>query len=69
MKEYKLYKIYHMGEQACWKLRIAQSPEEALTQCIDKREGSEDKTPFSRCCRAEEVKIPGFTIRIEPVND
>ncbi|MBN1541998.1 hypothetical protein JW992_07600 [candidate division KSB1 bacterium] len=69
MKEYKLYKIYHMGENGCWKLRIAQSPEQALMQCIDLREGAEDQAPFSRCCRAEEVKIPGFQIRIEKGQD
>ncbi|HNR69143.1 MAG TPA: hypothetical protein PKN04_16425 [bacterium] len=68
MKEWKLYKIYQMGENSCWKLRVAQTAEDALTQCIDLREGSDSHIPLSRCCRAEEVKIPGFRIRVEKID-
>ena len=65
MKEFRLYKVYYMGDPVCWKLRVAQSPEVALTQCFDRAEREKNMEPFSHCCRAEEVEIPGYRIKIE----
>ncbi|MBD3385877.1 hypothetical protein GF407_13245 [candidate division KSB1 bacterium] len=65
MDEYKLYKVYHMGEKKCWNLKVARSPEEALTKCFDYADRVEDLKHSDRCCRAEEVKVEGFTIKVK----
>ncbi len=68
MEEYKLYKVYYMGDKACWNLKVARSPEEALTKCFDFPQRSQDLKKNDRCCRAEEVKINGFNIKVEKDN-
>ncbi len=67
MKEWKLYKVYHLGAQPCWDLRIASSAEEALTQCFEHNINQRPATAAESSCRAEEVRIPGFRIIIEKI--
>ena len=64
MSEYKLYKVYHLSEKSCWNLRVAQSPEEALTHCINHPHSTRPDDAADRSCRAEEVKINGYTIKV-----
>ncbi len=63
--ELKLYMVYHLGDSTCWNLRVAGSPEEALTQCFDHSERPRPADAAERSCRAEEVRIEGYKIRID----
>jgi len=63
--ELKLYKVYHLGNAACFNLRVANSPEEALQQCFGHDDDRIDDQSRDRSCRAEEVKIDGYRITIE----
>ncbi len=61
----KLYIVYHLGANACWSLRVARSPEEALTHCLDHKESGPQKQAHEGSCRVEEVQLPGYRIIIE----
>jgi hypothetical protein len=61
----KLFKVFYMGDKSCFKLRVARSPEEALTKCFSIGERSGDVHELKRCCRAEEVTLDGYRIHIE----
>ena len=63
MSEFKLYKVYYLGEQACWNLHVARSPEEALMQCFKHSSAPVDAAENS--CRAEEVKFDDYEITIK----
>ena len=65
MNDLKLYMVYYMGEMPCWNLRVAHSPEEALTQCLNHPVKEKPKDSFEKNCRAIEVKIDGYKINIE----
>ncbi len=63
----RLFKVFYMGDKSCFKLRVARSPEEALTKCFSLGEGVVDGHELKRCCRAEEVTIDGYRLYIEKV--
>lgn len=67
MDELKLYLVYHLGINPCWNLRVARSPEEALTSCFHHSTdvGIDDVDAGS--CRVEEIRLEGYKIRIEKV--
>ena len=65
MKELKLYKVYHLGANSCWDLRIAHSAEEALTQCFEHNVAQRPESASESSCRAEEVIIRGYRIKVE----
>lgn len=69
MSGWKLYKVYHLGAQSCWDLRIAKSAEEALTQCFEHNANQRPATATVSSCRVEEVKVPGFRIIIEKIEE
>jgi hypothetical protein len=66
-QEYKLYRVYYLGDRACWKLRVARSPEEALEECLSREERIAGLEKTDRCCRVEPVEIKGFRIIIEKI--
>jgi hypothetical protein len=67
MEEFKLYKIYHLGANPCWDLKVARSAEEALTQCFEHRRFPRPDSAIDSSCRAEEVMVQGFKIKIEKI--
>lgn len=67
MDEFKLYMVYYLGNNPCWNLRVAKSPEEALTQCFDHSDKPRPDDAAERSCRVEEVRIKGYQIKIEKV--
>ena len=67
MAELKLFKVYYLGNQACFHLRVAQSPEEALLQCFEKGPSPKPRDAAERSCRVEEVVINGYRIKVEKV--
>lgn len=66
MDELKLYMVYYLGDSPCWNLRVAKSPEQALTQCFDHSGKPRPSDNSGRSCRVEEVKIQGYKINIVP---
>jgi len=67
MEELKLYIVYHLGANACWNLRVARSPEEALAHCLDHTGTTPKKEAHEGSCRAEEVQLPGYRIKIDKI--
>ncbi len=65
MNDYKLYKVYHLGNAHCYHLHVARSPEEALRRCFGHTNATLSEEQRDKSCRAEEVKIDGYTIKIE----
>ena len=65
MEKFKLFKIYHLGANPCWDLRIAHTAEEALTQCFEHLHKPRPDSAVESSCRAEEVIIQGYRIKIE----
>lgn len=67
MQELKLFMVYHLGANHCWDLRIAHSAEEALTQCFEHLHKPQPDSAIESSCRAEEVNIQGYLIKIEKI--
>ncbi len=67
VEKLKLYMVYHLGDNSCWNLRVAGSPEEALTQCFNHSGKPRPADAAERSCRAEEVRLDGYNIKIEKV--
>ena len=65
MEKLKLYMVYHLGKSPCWNLRIALSPEQALTQCFDQTQKPKLGKDAERSCRVEEVKFEGYKLTIQ----
>ena len=65
MSDLKLFMVYHMGDVPCWNIRVARTPEEALTQCFDQPGRAIPMSGKEKNCRAVEIKIKGYKIHIE----
>lgn len=65
MDELKLYLVYHLGINPCWNLRVARTPEEALTSCFHHSDSVGINDMDAGSCRVEEIKLEGYKIRIE----
>jgi|GEM_PF-540361 len=68
MNDFKLYKVYHLGNAHCFHLHVAGSPEEALQQCFGQSRAILSEKQREKSCRAEEVKIDGYSLKIEKEN-
>jgi hypothetical protein len=66
MNEFKLFMVYHLGKNPCWNLRVARSPEEALTNCLDYPDRERPGEKIEKSCRVEEVQLKGYKIHVEP---
>lgn len=67
MDELKLYLVYHLGINPCWNLRVARSPEEALTSCFHHTGSDPVSDADAGSCRVEEIRLEGYRIRVEKV--
>ncbi|HNW58745.1 MAG TPA: hypothetical protein PKI62_03620 [bacterium] len=65
MDELKLYLVYHLGINPCWNLRVARSPEEALTTCFHHSAEVGVNDVDAGSCRVEEIRLEGYRIKIE----
>jgi hypothetical protein len=67
MDELKLYLVYHLGINPCWNLRVARSPEEALTTCFHHTDEINISDVDAGNCRVEEIRLEGYKIKIEKI--
>ena len=65
MNNLKLYMVYFLGNRPCFNVRVANSPEEALTQCFAHSEKPLPEDAAEKNCRVEEVMVPGYHISVQ----
>jgi hypothetical protein len=67
MSDLKLFMVYHLGEHPCCNVRVANSLEEAMTQCLNHSGKPKPNDAAMRSCKVEEVKVNGYKITIEKI--
>ena len=67
MSELKLYMVFHLGDESCYNVRVAESPEEAMTHCLNHSGKPKPNNAAQKSCKVEEIKVPGYKITVEKI--
>jgi len=62
-KNLKLFMVSHLGPNPCWRMVIADNPEEAFLQCA--HDGRDNTLAKSGSCKIEEIQFDGYEIEIK----
>ena len=67
MSDLKLYMVFHLGDEPCYNVRVASSPEEAMTFCLNHSVKPKPNDAAQKSCKVEEIKVQGYKITIEKI--